>query len=269
MNEIFNQHKDLSLCVNTNHNKYFLIPMNEILPDGNFLILTLLGEEKKVSINAITPFEITEIEAKQYLETEIKQGLENVEIPLVEIIESSFSQKPQIDNDEEFIIDLISKITNISPQEIKNNPELAKLGLEKFMQQFKEILDNSLTDNSSQLQQSHQQIQPLQNVFIEHGIDMGDLLTKFPENLQKIRTSSNSNSQEISAKLQEFSQKIDINNQDFKQVLLSFIETYDQIFTNEEIKDKQQEEQERIIDKTIKDSLEKHPLPSLKFEDLL
>jgi hypothetical protein len=167
--------------------------MNEILPDGNFLILTLLGEEKKVSINAITPFEITEIEAKQYLETEIQQGLENVKIPIVEIIESSFSQKPQIDNDEEFIIDLISKITNISPQEIKNNPELAKLGLEKFMQQFKEILDNSLTDNSSQLQQSHQQIQPLQNVFIEHGIDMGDLLTKFPENLQKIRTSSNNN----------------------------------------------------------------------------
>jgi len=220
MNEIFNQHKDLSLCVNTNHNKYFLIPMNEILPDGNFLILTLLGEEKKVSINAITPFEITEIEAKQYLETEIQQGLENVKIPIVEIIESSFSQKPQIDNDEEFIIDLISKITNISPQEIKNNPELAKLGLEKFMQQFKEILDNSLTDNSSQLQQSHQQIQPLQDVFIEHGIDMGDLLTKFPENLQKIRTSSNSNSQEISAKLQEFSQKIDINNQDFNKYYL-------------------------------------------------
>jgi hypothetical protein len=243
--------------------------MNEILPDGNFLILTLLGEEKKVSINAIIPFEITETEAKQYLETEIQQGLEDVKIPLVEIIQSSLSQKPQIANDEEFIIDLISKLTNASPGEIKNNPELAKLGLEKFMQQFKEILDNSLTDNSSQLQQSHQQIQPLQNVFIEHGIDMGDLLTKFPENLQKIRTSSNSNSQEISAKLQEFSQKIDINNQDFKQVLLSFIETYDQIFTNEEIKDKQQEEQERIIDKTIKDSLEKHPLPSLKFEDLL
>lgn len=268
MNEIFNQHKDLSLWVNANQSKYFLIPINETISNGDFLISTILGEEKNVDINAITPFEITETEAKQYLETEIKQGLEDVKIPLVEIIQSSLLQKPQIANDEQFIIDLISKITNISPQEIKNNPELAKLGLEKFMQQFKEILDNSLTDNS-QLEQSHQQIQPLQDVFIEHGIDMGDLLTKFPENLQKIRTSSNSNSQEISAKLQEFSQKIDINNQDFKQVLLSFIETYDQIFTNEEIKDKQQEEQERIIDKTIKDSLEKHPLPSLKFEDLL
>lgn len=269
MNNLSHLDQNLSLWINANQNKYFLIPINEMILNGDFLISTILGEQKSININALIPFQITEIEAKQYLETEIQQGLENVEIPLVEIIESSLLQKTQIANDEEFIIGLISKLTNASPGEITNNPELAKLGLEKFIQQFKEILDNSLTDNSSQLQQSHQQIQPLQNVFIEHGIDMGDLLTKFPENLQKIRTSSNSNSQEISAKLQEFSQKIDINNQDFKQVLLSFIETYDQIFTNEEIKDKQQEEQERIIDKTIKDSLEKHPLPSLKFEDLL
>ncbi|MFN5067425.1 MAG: hypothetical protein ACK5ER_16465, partial [Aphanizomenon sp.] len=195
MNNLSHLDQNLSLWINANQNKYFLIPINEMIPNGDFLVSTILGEVKTVDINAISPFEITETEAQQYLETEIKQGLEDIEIPLVEIIESSFSQKPQIDNDEEFIIDLISKITNISPQEIKNNPELAKLGLEKFMQQFKEILDNSLTDNSSQLQQSHQQIQPLQNVFIEHGIDMGDLLTKFPENLQKIRTSSNSNSQ--------------------------------------------------------------------------
>jgi hypothetical protein len=193
MNNLSHLDQNLSLWINANQNKYFLIPINEMIPNGDFLVSTILGEVKTVDINAISPFEITETEAQQYLETEIKQGLENVKIPIVEIIESSFSQKPQIDNDEEFIIDLISKITNISPQEIKNNPELAKLGLEKFMQQFKEILDNSLTDNSSQLQQSHQQIQPLQNVFIEHGIDMGDLLTKFPENLQKIRTSSNNN----------------------------------------------------------------------------
>ena len=114
MNEIFNQHKDLSLWVNANQSKYFLIPINEIIPDGNFLILTILGEEKSVDINAITPFEITEIEAKQYLETQIQQGLEDVKIPLVEIIQSSLSQKPQIANDEEFIIDLISKLTNAS-----------------------------------------------------------------------------------------------------------------------------------------------------------
>jgi hypothetical protein len=88
--------------------------MNENIPDGDFLVFTILGEEKKVNINAIAPFEITEIEAKQYLETEIKQGLEDVKIPLVEIIQSSLSQKPQIANDEEFIIDLISKLTNAS-----------------------------------------------------------------------------------------------------------------------------------------------------------
>jgi truncated hemoglobin YjbI len=241
--------------------------MNENIPNGDFLISTILGEEKSVDINALIPFEITETEAKQYLETEIQQGLEDVEIPLTDIIQSSFLQKPQIDNHEEFIIDLISKI--------KNNPELAKLGLGKFIQQFQQILNSSLSENSSELElkKSYQQIQPLQDVFREHGIDMGDLLNKFPQNLQKMGEMPNRYTQEISAKLQEFSQKIDVDNEEFQQVLLSFIKTYEQLFINEEkeaeITNKQQEDREKIIDKTIKESLEKHPLPSLKFENLL
>ena len=42
----FNNYQNLSLWLNNNQNKYFLIPINEIIPDGNFLILTILGEEK-------------------------------------------------------------------------------------------------------------------------------------------------------------------------------------------------------------------------------
>ena len=114
MNKLLNHHQTLSLWINANQSKYFLIPMNENIPDGDFLVFTILGEEKSVDINAIIPFEITETEAKQYLETEIQQGLEDVKIPLTEIIQSSLSQKPQIANDEEFIIDLISKLTNAS-----------------------------------------------------------------------------------------------------------------------------------------------------------
>jgi hypothetical protein len=85
MDKILNHHQTLSLWINANQSKYFLIPMNENIPDGDFLVFTILGEEKSVDINAITPFEITEIEAKQYLETEIQQGLEDVKIPLTEI----------------------------------------------------------------------------------------------------------------------------------------------------------------------------------------
>jgi hypothetical protein len=73
MDKILNHHQTLSLWINANQSKYFLIPMNENIPDGDFLVFTILGEEKSVDINAIIPFEITETEAKQYLE-EIEDG---------------------------------------------------------------------------------------------------------------------------------------------------------------------------------------------------
>ena len=93
---MFNFNQNLSLWVNANQSKYFLIPINETISNGDFLISTILGEEKSVDINAISSFEITETEAQQYLETEIKQDLEDIKIPLVETIQSSFVQKPQI-----------------------------------------------------------------------------------------------------------------------------------------------------------------------------
>ena len=66
MDKLLNHYQQFSLWVDANQDKYFLIPINEIIPDGDFLISTLLGEEKSVDINAKTPFEITETEAKQY-----------------------------------------------------------------------------------------------------------------------------------------------------------------------------------------------------------
>ena len=72
MNNLSHLDQNLSLWINANQNKYFLIPINEMIPNGDFLVSTILGEVKTVDINAISPFEITETEAQQYLETEIK-----------------------------------------------------------------------------------------------------------------------------------------------------------------------------------------------------
>jgi hypothetical protein len=47
MDKILNHHQTLSLWINANQSKYFLIPMNENIPDGDFLVFTILGEEKK------------------------------------------------------------------------------------------------------------------------------------------------------------------------------------------------------------------------------
>ncbi|MEQ9009573.1 MAG: hypothetical protein RLP12_16960 [Ekhidna sp.] len=55
------------LWINYTRSRYFLIPENQNIPTGDFLIFNLTGEKKKVALTAITSLERTEEEAITYL----------------------------------------------------------------------------------------------------------------------------------------------------------------------------------------------------------
>lgn len=66
-----NSKNKLSLWSDSTRSHYFLIPNDQELSRGDFIILTLNGDEKKVDYNVLNPFEIPESEAKAYLQAEI------------------------------------------------------------------------------------------------------------------------------------------------------------------------------------------------------
>lgn len=65
-----------SLWIDSTRSHYFLIPNDQELSRGDFIILTLNGDEKKVDYNVLNPFEIPKSEAKLYLQAEMIQALD-------------------------------------------------------------------------------------------------------------------------------------------------------------------------------------------------
>ena len=65
-----------SLWIDYTRSHYFIISNGQELSSGEFIILTLNGDEKKVDYNALNSFEIPESQAKAYLLAEITQALE-------------------------------------------------------------------------------------------------------------------------------------------------------------------------------------------------
>jgi hypothetical protein len=65
-----------SLWIDSTRSHYFLIPNDQELSSGDFIIFTLNGDEKKVDYNALNSFEIPESQAKAYLQTEMTQALD-------------------------------------------------------------------------------------------------------------------------------------------------------------------------------------------------
>ena len=62
--------------MDSTRSRYFLIPNDQELSSGDFIILTLNGDEKKVDYNALNSLEIPESQAKAYLQAEMTQALD-------------------------------------------------------------------------------------------------------------------------------------------------------------------------------------------------
>jgi hypothetical protein len=271
-----------SLWIDTTQTRYFLIPDRQKLPNGDFILHNLDGKERNVNPTSLTSFEITEEEANTYLQTEIEQVMEQAKNALSNLITSSVEQgKADLTStrsSDEFLSNLMAALMDVTPEEVQNNPATAQAGLQNLLRQFKAIILGSLSENPAQLEAVRDRMRSLQVTLKSHSIELGEALEKFPDRLHELQRFSKQTPdlQQTTAKLRELADKIDPSSADkgrsLGEVMAAFVQTYQKLFGKEDeaqAEERRQQEYREIADKAIAQSLNKHPMPSLKFEDLL
>jgi uncharacterized protein YjbI with pentapeptide repeats len=271
-----------SLWVDSTQTRYFLIPTRQKLKSGDFILHNLDGEEKKVNATSVTPFEITEEEANTYLQTEIEQVMEQAKNALSNLITSSVAQgrvdSTSTPSSDEFLSNLMAALMGVTPEEVKNNPATAEAGLQNLLSQLKAVIHGSLSEDPAQLETARDRMRSLQVTLKSHSIELGEALEKFPDRLHELQRLSKQTPdlQQTTAKLRELADKIDPSSADkslsLGEVMAAFVQTYQKLFGKEDeaqAEERRQREYREIADQAIAQSLSKHPMPSLKFEDLL
>ena len=271
-----------SLWVDSTQTRYFLIPHRQKLKSGDFILHNLDGEEKKVNATSVTPFEITEEEANTYLQTEIEQVMEQAKNALSNLITSSVEQgradSTSTPSSDEFLSNLMAALMGVSPEEVQNNPATAEAGLQNLLSQLKAIIHGSLSEDSAQLEAARDRMRSLQATLKPHSTELGEGLEKFSDRLHDLHRLSKQapELQQTTAKLRELADQIDPSSADkgrsLGEVMAAFVQTYQKLFGKEDkaqAEERRQREYREIADKAIAQSLSKHPMPSLQFEDLL
>lgn len=271
-----------SIWIDTTQTRYFLIPTRQKLKSGDFILHSLDGEEKKVNATSLTPFEITEEEANTYLQTEIEQVMEQAKNALSNLITSSVAQgradATSILSSDEFLSNLMAALMGVTPEEVQKNPATAKAGLQNLLSQLKIVIHGSLSEDPAQLEAARDRIRSLQVTLKPHSIELGEGLEKFSDRLHDLHHLSRQapELQQTTAKLRELADQIDPSSADkgqsLAEVMAAFVQTYQKLFGKEdeaEVEERRHREYREIADKAIAQSLSKHPMPSLKFEDLL
>ena len=271
-----------SLWIDTTQTRYFLIPTRQKLPSGDFILQNLDGEERKVNPTSLTPFEITEEEANTYLQTEIEQVMEQAKNALSNSLTSSVEQgradSTSTPSSDEFLSNLMAALMGVSPEEVQNNPATAEAGLQNLLSQLKAIIHGSLSEDSAQLEAARDRMRSLQATLKPHSTELGEGLEKFSDRLHDLHRLSKQapELQQTTAKLRELADQIDPSSADkgrsLGEVMAAFVQTYQKLFGKEDkaqAEERRQREYREIADKAIAQSLSKHPMPSLQFEDLL
>jgi hypothetical protein len=269
-----------SLWTDSTKSCYFIISNDENLPNGDFILYTLSGDEKKVDYAAITPFEITESEAQTYLQNEINQAIEDAKNAFSNVVtfslekESAPSQsstKPQTT-----ILELVATLLNITPQELQNNPASVQAGLQNLLTEFKEIIDSSLSEDAAKLALARGRMHSLQITLKAQGVDLGETLENFPDKLHDLHFSKTPTPylQELTINLRKFADRIDpaVIKQNLDEAMIIIVNSYYEVFGKEdEFKEQQRREQEykQLAGDAIAQSTKDFKIPSFDFQDLL
>ncbi|MEH1771545.1 hypothetical protein [Nostoc sp.] len=144
-----------SLWIDSTRHHYFFIPENQDVPNGDFILFNLTGEKKTVSPTALTSFEITEVEARAFLETELNQLIEEIKISedikkeLPNILEELFSSS----NIEKNITKIFSKVLSLA-DEIDKSPELLE---QKIYEILTSLSQDLFAEQEKQLEEKRKQ----------------------------------------------------------------------------------------------------------------
>ncbi|MEH2069095.1 MAG: hypothetical protein V7K47_13195 [Nostoc sp.] len=209
-----NNQDKLSLWTDSNHQRYFLIPDNQKLSRGRFIISTLTGIQKKVTQTAIANFEIPESAAKAYLQTEMNQAMAQAKIAVSNLMlfstQTSEKATPP-SNETPSVSDIISSLLGVTPEELQNNPEAAQTAFINIYSQLKEFLAESTSENSTQVESARSRLHSLRERLQAQGINISEEIEELPNKLQDVLSSASIEEylQEIFSKLQDLVKEIE------------------------------------------------------------
>jgi len=267
--------------------RYFLIPQNQQIKNGDYLIYRITGDEKKVDRAALKSFEITEEKANKLLLTEINQALEQPNNSLINLLtlatqtgskKAPSGSKPSSNKTDEGW-NIISTLLGVPQEALASKPQAAQESINKLLGGLKAIMEVATAQNSEQLEKLREQMHTVQQRLQNQGIQVDEDLEKLPNQLRECYLSTNSeqNLEEMSDNLRKFADQLDQLLAEAKEnddkLSLAFLKGLRGFLSPPEDDIHEQDKRQQEYRKDARDSIERarqgRKIPSFSFDDLL
>jgi hypothetical protein len=162
-----------TLWFTEDRSRFFLVPDGQAFAPGEFIIKTLTNERETVALERLTPFEITEDQARRWAKDELGYTLDEL--------------KHGID---ERLADLRRQLDEKNRTPVTENTTLtpsATPALFDLLKKLPGVIGNSLSGDEQRVESAKTAMANLQRELKEAGIDLDERFTKFPDRLAELR----------------------------------------------------------------------------------
>jgi uncharacterized membrane-anchored protein YjiN (DUF445 family) len=162
---------------------------------------------------------------------------------------------------------LVATLLGVTPEELQNNPETARAAFVKISTNLQEVLGDSTSENSTQIEAARSHLHSLRETVRTQGFDTSEDIEKLPDLLQEVLSSPKIEQclQEMLAKLQALADKNDQSPEAIGKTINEIIQTLNnELFGEEESRQEQERRQEykKLADDAIAQSFSKMEIPS-------
>lgn len=252
--------------------RYFLIPNNIILPEGNRIVKNLNEGTIEVDEGAISPFEVKEEIASVQVQNQVKDTIarsltifsnlisdpqdRSSSLASQQISPSTNTPTQTVSNlvknyqnlerstasnliSDDKKADILVSIMGMTKAEAEDNPQAVKKGFINLLKQFREIISGSISNDKEQLETARSQTERLNNILSARGVDTGGIFKSFPNNLQTLSSQQGNNFQSFISQLDALCEELeksstDPKNSNLDRVLKGFNDSYRQLFGGED-----------------------------------
>jgi hypothetical protein len=167
---------EYDLWTSIDRRRWFVVPRGSTLPAGTFQIQTLTNESTSVDVWSLSPFEVTEDQARRWLKDQLGHTLDELKHG---IDDKLADWRRQLD---EFNTRPVTDDTTITPD--------AATALFDFLKQLPRVVGQSISGDDDRVAVARDAMARLEEQLKRSGIDVGDRLKNFPDRLSELRKNS-------------------------------------------------------------------------------
>lgn len=160
---------------------WFLIAADETLPEGDYVIRSLIGEERSVDVEALQHHVVPREVAQAYLSGQVRDGLQQIKDGVMGFLQTVYDRSKQPPQESRWNVDFLADLLDQEPQALKHDPQATKDGLRDLFYEAALFFKNVKADDEARQQVARDQMRGIVDILRHHGIEISNEAYDIPD----------------------------------------------------------------------------------------